>query len=147
MTDSDIGEARWLLFVFAALLVALTTTGCSSDVDVLECDGECTCDEDTRSCSCAGGTNCTIDGADDITFYCDGNASCDLECGYGCHAVCPGTTGCTTRLGPDSSAECKGTASCTFYCDGDCDVDCSGAASCTVECHEDCDKSGTKCRC
>lgn len=139
---------RWFFFALTISLMAVVISGCSgSEVEVLECSGECTCEEETRSCSCAGGTTCAIDGADDITFYCDGNAACDLTCGYGCHVVCPGTTGCTTTLGPDSSAECKGTASCTYYCEGDCDVECSGASSCTVECADDCEQDGTQCRC
>lgn len=138
-----------LAFVFALATAGFAAVGgCGSDdVDVLECDGACHCDPDERVCSCEGGTECTLEGAEDVTFECDGNASCDLTCGTGCHVVCPGTTGCTTTLADDASAECQGTATCDFYCEGDCDIECGGNTDCTVECADDCELEGTDCRC
>lgn len=136
----------------AALLVAIATIGLVSacgnrDIDVLECSGECSCDDEARSCSCAGGTTCAIEGAEDITFYCDGNAACDLTCGTDCHVVCPGTTGCTVHLGDGGTAECQGNATCTYHCDGNCEAQCGGAAHCTVNCPDECEQDGNACRC
>lgn len=116
-------------------------------VEILECSGECSCDEDTRTCSCAGGTTCAIEGAEDITFECNGNAACDLTCGVDCHVICPGTTGCTVALGDGGTAECQGTARCIYNCAGDCEITCSGASTCTVNCADDCTQDGTTCRC
>lgn len=134
------------LFLFALLLAAPLFGSCTA-TQVLECEGECTCDDSTRTCSCAGGTACVLEGADDVTFRCEGNASCDLACGVGCHVICPGTTGCTTVLGDDSSAECQGNATCNFTCEGDCEISCGGASTCEVTCADDCELEGTSCRC
>ena len=134
------------LILTFAMVFALLMVNCGSEDPILECEGECSCDYDTRECSCAGGTTCTLEG-DDVTFYCDGNASCDLTCGLYCHVVCPGTTGCTTTLGDGSSAECQGTATCDFTCEGDCDISCGGTSNCSVECHEDCEQDGLSCIC
>lgn len=136
------------LFALTAIFAGFATGCGGDDVEVLECDGECTCDEQTRTCSCAGGTECTLDGAEDVTFECDGNASCDLACGTGCHVICPGTTGCTTILAHNASGECQGTATCEFSCEGNCDVDCGGNTDCTVECADDCELTDDlNCRC
>jgi hypothetical protein len=126
-----------LLCTFATLSVA----GCDDDDDdgvaVLECSGTCSCNDDTRTCSCAGGTECTLAGEGNVTFTCDGNASCDLVCGDDCNIVCPGTTGCTAESGAGAEFECQGNASCDFTCQADCVVDCQGAAQCLVRCEDE----------
>ena len=142
-----------LATVFALTTIgfgAAVTTGCGSDEpDVLECDGDCGCDEETRTCNCSGGTDCVIEGAEDLTFECDGNADCDLTCGTDCHVICPGTTTCTATLTGYASAECQGTGTCEYYCDTDCDIDCGSNTDCTVNCHDDCDEldDNDGCRC
>lgn len=134
--------------IFGLLMLVFAGAGCGSDpADVLECEGDCSCDEQERSCTCQGGTDCAIDGASDVTFYCDGNASCDLKCGAECHVVCPGTTQCAATLGPAGSAECQGTASCEYTCDADCDIECGGNTDCSIECHDDCERDGDACVC
>ena len=140
--DHMIKEWRRRLSVEILSLVLLGSVGavlvtCNDDggnVEVLECIGTCTCDQDTRTCSCAGGTTCTIEGAENVTLVCEGNASCDLACGVGCHVICPGTTGCTAEIGDDGTAECQGTAECDYTCLGDCQVTCSGSPQCIVRC-------------
>ncbi len=104
-------------------------------VEVLECTGSCVCDEETRTCTCEGGTDCVLQGdAAGVTFSCDGNATCSLSCGTECHVECPGTAGCEASLGDDSTAVCNGTGNCFYECRGDCVVDCPGASRCTVDC-------------
>jgi hypothetical protein len=114
-----------------------------NDVTVLECTGTCTCDEEARICSCAGGTSCVLEGEGDVTFTCDGNASCGLACGDDCDIICPGTTGCTAEAGARARFECQGSASCEFTCRADCVVSCGGASQCLVTCDdvETCDLS------
>jgi hypothetical protein len=116
------------------------------DVKVLECTGTCTCDNATRTCSCAGGTDCTLVGSGDVTFGCDGNASCGLSCGDDCDIICPGTTGCIADAGARAYFECQGNAQCEFTCRADCSVSCGGAARCLVTCQDpqSCDLSGCR---
>ena len=88
----------WMPVMLAGLLLA-GMPGCGdddgADVDILECEGSCECDEDTRTCSCLGGTECVVEGEEDITLVCEGNARCDLQCEALCTVECPGTAGCT----------------------------------------------------
>jgi hypothetical protein len=135
------------LYSFATLGVA----GCGDDDDdddvaVLECSGMCSCNEDTRTCSCAGGTECTLAGEGNVTFTCDGNASCDLLCGDDCNIVCPGTTGCAAESGAGAEFECQGTALCEFTCQADCVVNCTGAAQCLVTCEDEASCNLDNCR-
>jgi hypothetical protein len=123
------------------LLFALTPLACGDDDEdggarILECDGNCTCNEDTRTCSCSGGTSCALEGEGNVTFTCDGNAACDLSCGSNCDIICPGTTGCTAEAGASASFECQGNAMCEFTCLADCSVLCQGAAQCLVTCDD-----------
>lgn len=113
------------------------------DVEILACSGTCMCDDDTRTCSCAGGTDCVLDGEGDVTFTCDGNASCGLSCGEGCDIVCPGTTGCVAESGAAATFVCQGTAECDFTCLDDCTVSCGGSTRCLVHCADEdtCDLS------
>jgi hypothetical protein len=113
--------------------------------EVLECTGTCTCDPDTRTCKCSGGTDCVVDGGEGIIFECDGNARCSLECGNECHVSCVGTTGCDAVMGDGSTGECPGTASCSFVCEGSCSVSCSGSARCTLDCPPEGDCEITDC--
>ncbi len=122
-------------------LAAFGIAGCGDDDDdegavVLECSGTCTCDGETRTCSCAGGTDCTLLGEGNVTFTCDGNASCGLTCGDDCNIVCPGTTGCVADSGARARFECQGNAECEFTCHADCSVHCGGTASCLVTCED-----------
>jgi hypothetical protein len=99
------------------LLFALTPLACGDDEEdggarILECDGTCSCNEDTRPCSCG------------------------LSCGSDCDIICPGTTGCTAEAGASASFECQGNASCEFTCLADCSVLCQGAAQCLVTCDD-----------
>lgn len=120
------------------LLFLFVLPGCKKSNDqvaVLECTGTCTCDQETRTCTCSGGTDCALAGEESsVTFECDGNATCDLTCGTDCHVVCPGTAGCTATMGDGSTAVCNGTGDCHYTCVGDCSVDCPGASSCTLTC-------------
>lgn len=132
------------LFLFFCLFICIGCLGgfhgCSDNsnehADVLECEGSCECDSETRTCSCLGGSECIVEGEDDITLICEGNARCELECGTACHVECPGTAGCVAAMGDDSTAVCNGTGDCEYYCDGDCVVDCPGSSSCFVTCPE-----------
>ena len=130
----------------AALLLLLGVAGCTGDTaDVLECEGTCSCDQDARTCSCEGGTDCEVAGASDVTLTCDGNARCALSCEELCRVECPGTAGCEAVMGPDSEAVCNGTGSCDYTCEGDCTVDCPGASSCVVRCAEGASCAITSC--
>ncbi len=140
----------WMVVMSAMVMVgsAMMVAGCGDDgPEVLECEGSCTCEEETRTCACHGGTECAIDGVDDIRFECDGNASCDLSCGRECHVVCPGTTSCAAAIGPQGSAECRGTATCVYDCDEDCEIDCGSNADCTINCDDECESTGSGCEC
>jgi hypothetical protein len=142
-------RARLAFLVPAAVLATLaliTLPACGgSSVEVLECEGTCTCEQETRTCSCAGGTDCVVEGADDITLTCDGNARCDLWCGAGCVVECPGTSGCEASMGHDSAAVCNGTGNCDYECRGDCSVDCPGTSRCSVTCADGHDCEITSC--
>lgn len=129
-------EVLSLILMVAGGAVLVMCNDDDGGVAVLECVGTCTCDEETRTCSCAGGTTCTIEGAENVTLTCDGNAACDLSCGVDCHVICPGTTGCVAEIGDDSTGECQGTAECDFTCLGDCQITCSGTPQCTVRCRD-----------
>lgn len=135
-----------ILFSLLAALSIAVACG-DDDIEVLECTGSCSCDQETRTCSCSGGTTCTIEGAKDITFKCDGNAACNLACGENCHVICPGTTGCTVTLGNNSTAECQGNAVCNYDCEGNCEAECGGASTCNVTCADGCTLSGNTCSC
>ena len=121
---------------FALLSLAFVACGDDDDDDVavLQCSGTCSCNNDTRTCSCSGGTNCVLEGEGNVTFICDGNASCGLGCGDDCNIVCPGTTGCTAESGARARFECQGNAACEFTCHADCSVQCGGTAQCLVSC-------------
>ncbi len=127
-------------------LIGVSLVACGDDdgdVEVLECSGTCNCNDDERTCSCAGGTECALEGEGDVTFTCDGNASCDLSCGDGCEIICPGTTGCVAESGAGASFECQGNAMCEFTCLADCSVSCGGTTQCLVHCddEDECDLS------
>jgi hypothetical protein len=110
--------------------------------------GESASVRDTNTCSCLGGTECTVSGGDGaVTLVCEGNARCDLECGDDCTVECPGTSGCVATMGDDSTASCAGTAECDYVCKGDCSADCPGTSRCTVTCAPgfDCDMVITSC--
>lgn len=146
------GPASFIVMAFFIMLLVMCNDDGDGDADILECIGSCTCDDDTRTCTCHGGTQCTIEGEEDITLVCDGNASCDLACGDRCHVICPGTTGCTAEMGDDSTAECQGNAECDYTCLGDCEVQCSGTPQCIVRCADgatctitECDSQLTDC--
>jgi hypothetical protein len=133
---------RRLVDVALLSFVAASVVGCGDDEDegnvrVLECSGTCSCNDETRTCSCSGGTECELSGEGNVTFTCDGNAACDLHCDEDCNIVCPGTTGCTAESGPGASFECQGNASCEFTCQADCTVLCAGAAQCLVTCTDE----------
>lgn len=115
----------------------LAVAGCGDDsghADVLECEGTCSCDNDTRTCTCSGGTLCVVEGESDINLICEGNAQCDLQCEEDCHVECPGISGCTADMGDDSSAVCNGSGQCEYTCNGDCTADCPGSSECIVYC-------------
>lgn len=126
----------------AALVSVLSVlAGCGDDDDrgnvaVLECSGTCSCDPNTRTCSCSGGTSCALAGEGNVTFSCDGNASCGLSCGDDCNIICPGTTGCTAESGARARFECQGSALCEFTCHADCSVYCGGSTQCLVTCDD-----------
>jgi hypothetical protein len=134
------GIGRFATLVFMTLFLAMAAVACGDDdegdVAILECDGNCSCNDVTRTCSCSGGTECTIEGEGNLRFTCDGNASCDLNCGNDCEIVCPGTTGCTAEAGEGASFECQGNAICEFTCRANCSVRCAGAAQCLVTCDD-----------
>jgi hypothetical protein len=135
---------RWI----AVLATVLTLSGCKKDdgeIDILECEGECSCDPDTRTCWCHGGTECVVEGESDITLVCEGNADCDISCEERCHVECPGGSHCVVELGNDSTAICNGTGSCDILCHGDCSVDCPGAEQCIVRCGADYTCTMTSC--
>lgn len=129
---------------FTALVLLSSSIACGDDDDddglhdvaVLDCTGTCSCDASTRTCSCAGGTDCTLVGSSDVTFACDGNASCGLSCGDDCDIICPGTTGCIADAGKRAYFECQGNAQCEFTCRADCEVSCGGASRCLVTCED-----------
>ena len=136
----------WFAAIAFAFTLFLGLSGCNcGGADVLECVGSCSCDDSSRTCTCNGGTLCTVEGAEDITFVCEGNASCDLECGVGCHIECPGTSGCTAVLGDESTAVCNGSGFCDIECDGDCAVDCPGSEMCVLDCPVDATCEITSC--
>lgn len=129
-----------------ALSTALVFSNCGDDeVKVIECEGSCTCDQDTRTCACQGGTECVVEGYDDVTLVCEGNARCELSCGDRCHVECPGTAGCNAEMGDDSSAVCNGTGDCEYTCSGDCEVNCPGVSRCVLRCPEDAECQITDC--
>ena len=100
-------SSRTAAALAACLSLALLASCGGDDTEVLECTGTCTCDEDTRECSCEGGSDCAVEGADGVTFPCDGNARCDLSCGEDCVIECPGTSGCTATCKPTrKSTDC-----------------------------------------
>jgi hypothetical protein len=117
-----------------ALAWALGAACGGNDVEILECTGECTCNPETNTCACLGGTECVVEASGDVTLVCEGNARCDLSCGDGCHVSCPGTSGCQARMGDGSTGSCAGTADCDFTCAGTCRIDCPGSARCTLQC-------------
>lgn len=136
----------------AILIGTFLFAACGDDdggtAEVLMCtpEGACSCDEDTRTCTCTGGSTCALDGASDVTLQCDGNAACNLDCGMACEVICPGTTGCTSTIGDESSGVCQGTGSCDFTCEADCSVSCSGTSSCIVHCADGARCDRTECR-
>lgn len=121
------------------LLAFVVVTSCdgSDDIDVLECSGECACDEETNTCSCLGGTDCVVESSGAVTLVCEGNARCELACGADCNVDCPGTSGCDATIGDGSTGTCAGTASCNYTCEGECTIDCPGASRCTLGCPTD----------
>lgn len=127
---------RRVMSVLGFAIVLSPSCGDDDPVEVLECTGTCSCEEETRSCSCQGGSECVVGAASDVTLVCEGNASCDLECGVRCHVECPGTAGCAAAMGDDSTAICNGTGTCEYTCGGDCQIDCPGASACIVRCAE-----------
>lgn len=133
---SVLGRMAALGLLAFTCAVASTASCGSDDVDILECTGECECDQSTSTCSCLGGTDCTVEGGVNVTLICEGNARCDLECGAGCQVECPGTAGCAATMGDDSTGICNGSGTCDYTCLGDCTVDCPGVSSCTVQCAE-----------
>jgi hypothetical protein len=144
---------RLLTLLFALTLSVFAFTSCGEDddgvddVDVLECSGQCSCDQETQTCSCSGGTTCALEGGSNVTFTCDGNAACELSC-EGCDVICPGTTGCTVTLGNGGTAECQGNAICDYECTGNCDIQCGGASQCSTTCSGDgCEPAGDGCSC
>lgn len=128
-----------------ALSILLCAACGGDDVDVLECTGECTCDEETNTCSCLGGTDCVVEADGAVTLVCEGNARCDLECGDNCTVDCPGTSGCAAGMGANSTGTCAGNAACDYTCAGDCSIDCPGAARCTLVCPEGAECEITSC--
>lgn len=136
------------LALTGGMTALMFASGCGDDgggAEVLECEGSCGCDEDTRTCSCMGGSMCTVESADDITLVCEGNARCDLVCDDRCLVECPGTAGCDAEMGDDSEAVCNGTGDCDYTCFGDCTVDCPGTSACTVRCPPDATCNITSC--
>lgn len=116
-------------------LAAVWSCGDDAGVQIIECSGTCTCDQEARACTCQGGTTCALSGSDDdVALTCAGNAHCAMSCGDRCEAVCEGTSGCSVELGAGSSATCQGTGVCDFTCHGDCEVACPGTSSCVVRC-------------
>lgn len=134
--------ARTIRYVVGiAVAVGPLVLGCGGQAAIEECDppGACSCEpgkERETSCSCHGGSTCSIQG-DGIEFSCDGNASCDMECGADCLIRCPGTSSCEVTTGAGSIVRCPGTASCDVTCVGDCKVEVSGAADVRLTCAED----------
>ncbi len=125
-----------LLGLWVGLLGAIGCADHGDETKVLECSGECVCDPETATCSCLGGTDCVVEGGDDVNLVCEGNARCDLACGVGCHVECPGTSGCDVVMGDGSTGVCNGTGDCAFVCEGSCVIDCPGASRCTLDCPE-----------
>lgn len=119
--------------------------GCSDDPAIVSCEGQCACNNDTRTCECMGGTICVMEGGSDVTFKCDGNASCEFSCGVNCTTECPGTSVCTADMGDESFAQCNGTGRCDVTCSGDCQVECSGNEECTVRCPDGAECGITEC--
>src|SRR5688500_2266613 len=122
-------------------LVLCLAAACGDDdgtAEVLACmpEGSCSCNEETRTCTCTGGSTCALEGASNVTLQCDGNAACHLDCGTDCDVICPGTTGCTSTIGDESTGTCQGTGECDFTCEADCTASCSGSSRCIVRCHD-----------
>jgi len=113
--------------------------------DIVACDGSCSCEPETRTCSCQGGSTCLAECDGPCTLECEGNARCDIECPADCTVNCPGTAGCVASVGDDSSGVCNGTGDCEYFCEGDCSFDCPGASRCIVHCTEDADCEITSC--
>ena len=129
-----------------SLTIAAIAAGCSDDDPaIVACEGQCTCDSDTRTCECMGGTTCVMEGGTDVTFRCNGNASCDFLCGANCTSECPGTSVCVAAMGEGSMARCNGTGRCDVTCSGDCRVVCTGNEECTLSCPEGADCAITEC--
>jgi hypothetical protein len=136
MRIREIGQVACAAFLLVVLPLFVACGDDEGEVAILECTGTCTCDNDTRTCSCAGGTDCVLEGEGQVTFTCDGNASCGLSCGDDCNVVCPGTTGCNAESGARARFECQGTAACEFRCHADCAVFCGGTSQCLVTCDD-----------
>lgn len=133
-------SSTWLVKVALLSNLAALSAGCNDDtVEILACEGNCMCVEETRTCSCLGGTECIIEGANDVTLICEGNADCALRCEDDCNVQCPGTSICEVIMGGDSFARCNGTGRCDVTCNGDCQVECTGNEECTVRCADDVD--------
>ena len=126
---------RWVGLLMSLCVALWASCGDDDGIAVLECEGSCSCDQDSRTCTCQGGTLCEVAGEDDITLICEGNAGCDLDCEARCHVECPGTSDCVATMGDDSTAVCNGSGTCEYFCEGDCSVDCPGSAQCTVHCN------------
>jgi hypothetical protein len=130
-----LSHLKFVIPVLAVLAFGSCDDKKKKAVEVLECTGSCTCDTETRTCTCEGGTDCALEGdTTGVTFICDGNAACSLACGIECNVECNGTAGCSALMGDDSTAVCNGTGTCDYECLGDCVVDCPGASLCTIDC-------------
>ncbi len=134
-------KRAWLLVPWLGLLLAAS---CNDDeaerrvdgetAEVVSCEGSCSCDPDTRTCTCQGGSLCETECDGPCTLQCEGNARCDMSCPDDCTIECPGTAGCDARVGDNAVGVCNGTGDCAFTCEGDCSFDCPGASRCVVFC-------------
>lgn len=101
--------ARTIRYVVGiAVAVGPLVLGCGGQAAIEECDppGACSCEpgkERETSCSCHGGSTCSIQG-DGVEFSCDGNADCDMECGADCLIEVSGAA--DVRLTCAEDAEC-----------------------------------------
>jgi len=142
-------KIAWVLAGRCWLACCWLAAGCGGGANVEECEpeGSCSCEPGTEratSCSCTGGSNCSISG-DDIEFQCDGNAGCGLDCGTNCLVTCPGTTSCNVEVDDEAVVRCPGTAECTVTCSGSCTLEMAGNATSLLTCEGEADGADTDC--
>jgi hypothetical protein len=103
------------------------------DAGPYHCDGDCTCDKASASCTCQGGSTCASACEQPCSLGCDGMTKCDLTSPDGSRVDCPGA-GCTAHVGDGATVTCGSHGVCEVFCAGDCTLDCPGSSLCLVHC-------------